>query len=51
MAKNQSDLEHDDIGAEVMKEAIYASSSYCVGRISLGLDVITASRDGTGEQA
>lgn len=50
MVKNQSGYEHDGIGVEVMREAIYACSSYCVGRISLGPDVITASQDRADEQ-
>ncbi len=28
MGESQSGLEHDDTGAEVMKDAIYATSSY-----------------------
>lgn len=50
MVKNQSGYEHDGIGVEATREAIYACSSYCVGRISLRLDVITASQDRAVEQ-
>lgn len=51
MGGNQSGRGQDDSGAEMMKEAIYACCSYCVGGFSPGSDVITASQDRAEEQA